>query len=73
LEDGEKSLDNKLIKKFSHKQKEILKAWYDLDKVFKSRPLGEYPTKLLQMPYQYAMDMLCRLYREPDAQRFKIT
>jgi hypothetical protein len=61
LEDGDKSLDEKLIKKFLHNPKELLKARYKPEKVFKSRPLGDYLTNFLKKPYQYTMAMLCRL------------
>jgi hypothetical protein len=73
LEKGEKLLDEKIINNFSHNPKELLKDWYKLKKVFKSRWSREYPTNLLQTPYQYEVAMLCRIYGEPDAQRFMIT
>jgi hypothetical protein len=73
LEEIDKSLDEKPKNKFLHNPKDILKAWYNLDKVFKSILLGEYPTNLLKMPYQYAVAMLCILYEESDAQRSRIT
>jgi hypothetical protein len=44
LENRERSSNEKLIRKFLHDQKELLKAWYKPDKKFKSRPSGEYPT-----------------------------
>jgi hypothetical protein len=61
--------DEELIRKFPHKVKDLFKIWYNLDKTFKLRPLGEYPTSFLRTPYQYIVVMLCMLYEEHDSSK----
>jgi hypothetical protein len=73
IEEREKELDMKLVNNFPHSPRELLKSWYKPGKLFKSRPSNEYPTNMLRLPYQYAMAMIYRIYREPNAQKFKIT
>jgi hypothetical protein len=44
LEKGMKKLDNNLLVEFKHTAKELCPKWYKLDKQFKHRPKGGYPT-----------------------------
>jgi len=64
LEKGTRSLNDEIIDKFAQKAKDIFKIWYKLDKNFKLRLSGEYPTTFLRIPYQYIVAMLCRIYGE---------
>jgi hypothetical protein len=63
LEEGEKVLDDELVN-FPHNPKDLLKDWYKPRKHFKTRTSNEYPTNSLMFPYQYAAEMVCRLYGE---------
>jgi hypothetical protein len=73
LEKGTQSLDEELLNKFPHKEKDLFKIWYKPDKYFKLRPSSEYLTTMLRTPYQYIMVMLCRLYGEKDASKFTMS
>jgi hypothetical protein len=55
-------LDDEILSEFKHKEKDLFKIWYKLDKSFKNRSSGKYPTMALRTPYQYIVAMLCRLY-----------
>jgi hypothetical protein len=64
LEKGTKNLDNELLSEFKHTTKDLFPRWYKEDKQFKLRPTGGYPTTLLRRPYQFMVEILCRLYGE---------
>jgi hypothetical protein len=49
LEEGEKILDDELVKKFPHNPRDILRGWYKLGKHFKT--MNEYPTTALKLSY----------------------
>jgi hypothetical protein len=73
LEEGEKELDNKLVKNFPQSARELLKRLYKPIKVFNTRFSKEYPTNMLRVPYQEALVMICMLHGELDAHKFKTT
>lgn len=61
-------LDDELVKEFPHKMRDLMKDWWVIGKMFKTRASDDYSTSLLRCPYQYAVAMLCILYGEHDAQ-----
>jgi hypothetical protein len=73
LDKGKRSMDENIIKKFPLKSKDLLKAWYNPNKLFKSMPSSEYPNNLFRMPYQYVVVMIYRLYGVPDASKLPMT
>jgi hypothetical protein len=73
LDEGEKILDDELVKKFPHNSREFLKDWYKPENYFKTRTSNEYPTNSLRLPYQYAVAMVCKIYREENVVKSKIS
>jgi hypothetical protein len=65
LDEGEKSLDEEMVKEFLNSPRDLLKIWCKLGKHFKTMSSNEYPTNSLRLTYKYAMTMLCRIYGEP--------
>jgi hypothetical protein len=66
-------LDNKLLDEFDYIAKELFPKWFKVDKQFKHRPKGDYPTTTLRRPYHCMVVMLCRLYGEDDASQFSLS
>jgi hypothetical protein len=73
LEAGNKKLDGQLLSELELTPKDLFPTWYKVDKKFKYRVKGRYPTTNLRRPYQYMVAMLCRLYGEPDATQFPLS
>jgi hypothetical protein len=61
------------MRKFPNKVKYLFKIWYMLEKLFKIRPLGRYPTNSLRKLYPYILVMLCMLYREQDGSKLSLS
>jgi hypothetical protein len=61
------------MKEFPYKPKYLMNNRWVLGKKFKTRASDDYPTNLLRPPYQYVVVMLCKLYGDPDAQKFKVS
>jgi hypothetical protein len=66
-------MSSKLLSEFEYTPKDLFLKWYKVEKQFKYRPKGRYPTISLRRPYQYLVSMLCRLYEKPNATQFSLS
>jgi hypothetical protein len=73
LEDGERSLDEKLIKKFPHNPKELLKAWYKPTKYSSQDHQVSTPPTTQNAHINTQWPCYADYTGSPDAQRFRIT
>jgi hypothetical protein len=62
-----------ILIEFKYTTKELCPRWYKIDKKFKLRPRGGYPTTMLRRPYQYMVSMLCRIYGEQYASQLSLS